>query len=446
MNSIVRSPEFVDIVKQWGQHSTTKAVRTFQQSADNSLNSTDPEMVRDYSKKISRWLLDNYSHGYVPVFNLTGTIIHTNLGRASLDSDLLERVMQQISGPVTLEYDLNKGKRGNREQVIYDRLVQLTGAEAASVTNNNAAAITLILNTFAQNKEVIVARGELIEIGGSFRLPELMMQAGCHLVEVGTTNRTWIEDYSNAITPNTGLLMKVHPSNYSVTGFTHAPTSRELGSLSAKKRIPFVLDLGSGALIDYNKLGLPAEPMPSQAIAEGVDLVTFSGDKLLGGPQAGIIVGRKDLCKKLNNNPLKRALRMDKVLLAILNETLKAYETPDELGQHVRLIREMTVSNKQLNHRAQQVINVLKQKLPDYQIELMVSESQIGSGTQPDNLIPTIAVSIRHSRNSKIVELERSLRALKTPIIGRISAGFLILDMRGANNLDDLLATLSELG
>ena len=372
-------------------------------------------------------------------------MIHTNLGRATLDPELVQRSVLASTRPITLEYDLKRGKRGNREAVIQDRLRFLTGAESAVIVNNNAAAVWIALNTLAYKKEVIVSRGELIEIGGSFRLPELMSRSECKLVEVGTTNRTWIKDYENSITSETALLLKVHPSNYSIQGFTHSVSESELISLAHRSDIPLVLDLGSGALTDLQRFGLPAEPQPKSLVDQGVDLITFSGDKLLGGPQAGIIVGRQRLCEQINANPLKRALRMDKLSLALLNETLKAYEDPESLLKNVRLMQELNETPRQLKHRARQVYAILKEKLPNFDVQIESSDAQLGSGAQPKTTLPSTAISITHKNQSSVVQLEQTLRELSPPIIGRISKERLLLDMRGANPLNELIDTLTSL-
>ena len=445
VDRIARSAEFSALVQEWGFTATTDAIRVVQQAVRKS-SSTAPKLaVADYVSRVSEWLDEHRDRGHVPVFNLTGTIIHTNLGRAVVDSDLLQRAIARLHSPIALEYDLQQGKRGQREKIIEDRLCRLTNSDAAVVVNNNAAALLLLLNTLALNKDVLVSRGELIEIGGSFRLPELMSRAGCRLVEVGTTNRTRIDDYKRAITPNTALILKVHKSNYSIQGFVQEASEQELASLSKATGIPFAVDLGSGALLNTERFGLPQEQQPQHSLNWGGDCVTFSGDKLLGGPQSGLIVGNSEICHAMNSNPLKRALRVDKVTLAILDETLKAYEDPQTVTTYVKLYRDLEVSERILKHRGSQVHQLLSTLLPDFSITLEETESQVGSGAQPDSILPSVAVVVAHSQEKKLQALEKSLRKLDRPVVGRRHKARLHLDMRGADPLDALLDSLHKL-
>lgn len=445
IDRILRAPEILKLISAWGRYSVTDAIRAVQENLRSDESAKKKVSDTDYRDLAIAWLRKHRQHGYQPVFNLTGTLVHTNLGRATLDRQLVDRAAHAATRPVSLEYDLRRGGRGNREAVVSDRLCHLTGAESAIIVNNNAAAVWITLNTLAYGREVVVSRGELIEIGGSFRLPELMARSECKLVEVGTTNRTWLKDYESSITSETALLLKVHPSNYSIRGFTHSVSELELIELAQRKGVPLMLDLGSGALTDLRRFGLPAEPQPNYFIEAGVDLITFSGDKLMGGPQAGIIVGTKRLCEQINANPLKRALRMNKFSLALLDETLKAYEDPDNLHKNVQLIRDLTVAPRQLKHRAAQILAVLEKKLPEFKVKVCSSAAQLGSGSQPDTTIPTIAVTITHSKQTALIELEQRLRGLTTPVIGRISKKQIFLDMRGADPLDELLKTVDAL-
>lgn len=380
---------------------------------------------------------------YTPVFNLTGTIIHTNLGRALLSQALYRSVEPLITQAMNLEYDLDTGKRGDREKFVEDRLTLLTGAEAATVVNNGAAALMLILNSLALGRAVPVSRGELIEIGGSFRLPDIMTRSGCELVEVGTTNRTHQKDFAAAVNQSTGLLLKVHPSNYHIEGFTREVSVRELSELAHENGLPLVVDLGSGTLVDLTRYGLPHEPMPQEVLAQGADLVSFSGDKLLGATQAGIVVGRADLIAALKNNPMKRALRPDKLTLAFLEQTLKLYDEPETLAEKLPLLQTLTVPLATLRERAVRLRETLDEKLPGFRVEVADSECQIGSGSLPDRRLQSVAVTIGHAEEHRVRTTLGSLRRLPVPVIGRIHDGRIWLDMRGAARLEELIENLS---
>tara|TARA_E500000075_G_scaffold86777_1_gene78357 strand:- start:444 stop:1475 length:1032 start_codon:yes stop_codon:yes gene_type:complete len=341
---------------------------------------------------------------------------------------------------MNLEYDLVKGARGQRDTVVEERLCELMGCEAVTIVNNNAAALMLVLNTFGLDAEVPVSRGELVEIGGSFRLPELMSRAGCRLLEVGTTNRTRLSDFANVV-ERASMLLKIHPSNYHIEGFTEAVEAPELAELAAKHDIPSCVDLGSGSLVDLSSLGLPKEPTPQSVLAQGVDLVTFSGDKLLGAVQCGVIAGRQDLIDTIRKNPMKRALRVDKVTLAILNATLKLYAQPEQLVEHLPLLRTLTLTPRQLQARAEAVMANLPAHV---QGTIITSEAQIGSGALPDQNIESVAVSLTHDTLSA-QKLAEALRDATVPVIGRLKDERVLLDMHGADPIDELINVLTGL-
>jgi L-seryl-tRNA(Ser) seleniumtransferase len=385
-----------------------------------------------------------------PVFNLTGTVLHTNLGRALLAEPAIEAAELAMRNAVALEFDLDGGRRSERDHLVRDLLCELTGAEDATVVNNNAAAILLVLNTLSRGREAIVSRGELIEIGGAFRMPEIMRRAGTKLVEVGTTNRTHRKDYVGALGTKTGLILKVHTSNYHIVGFTKAVEAGELAALARAHGVPLVNDLGSGTLIDLSRFGLPHEPTVGEAIAEGADLVTFSGDKLLGGPQTGFIVGRRELIEKLNKNPLKRALRVDKIRLAALEATLRLYRDPERLAQVLPTYRLLARPRKEMEAVARRVLPVLQDKVGGaFAAKTTACASQVGSGALPVETLPSLAIAItpRTARGGQrlLNRLAAALRHVPVPVIGRIENGALLLDLRCLEDAGDFIANLATL-
>lgn len=364
------------------------------------------------------------------IINATGVVLHTNLGRAILSPSALAAVEMCAGHYTNLELDLATGERGSRYSHVVGLLREITGAEAALVVNNNAAAVLLCLAALAAGRETIVSRGQLVEIGGAFRVPEVMAQSGSRLVEVGTTNKTYLSDYERAITPDTALLLKVHPSNYRILGFTQEVTTAELVSLGRKYNIPVMEDLGSGCFLDLKSYGLGDEPTVQEEVAAGVDLLTFSGDKLLGGPQAGIIVGREYLIKTIAKHPLNRALRIDKMTLAALEATLRAYRDPEKARREIPALWLLTMPQEELKQRAQKLYQLLAEKLGQ-KAELQLSQvfSRVGGGALPLAEIPSWGITVRPFHLSAAQTAER-LRHGEPPVLTRIQEEALVLDLR----------------
>ena len=443
---LLEQPFAMELQRRWGRTLTTTALREALKKARSAMaqGSLTPK-VEALLTAAEAALEGQFPRGPRPVLNLTGTLLHTNLGRAALSSGARE-AMVAAAGAVDLELDLSTGRRGQRDQAAEALLCALTGAEAAAVVNNNAAAVLLVLNTYGLGKEVLVSRGELVEIGGSFRIPDIMTRAGATLREVGTTNRTHEGDYAQALGPNAGLMMKVHPSNYAIEGYTSEVSLKTLAALGKHHGVATAFDLGAGSLVDLRRYGLPAEPQPQEAIAAGVDLVTFSADKLLGGPQAGLIVGTKDAIAAVRANPLYRALRVDKVRLAALRATLLAWDQPDPQTQ-LPTLAQLLRPEAEIRRLAEALAPIVKARLgDDWSVEAVPLESQIGSGAQPTTRLPSagLALTPRGAKGRALEHLAQTLRALPTPVLGRITQDAFVLDVRTLADAESLLAALGD--
>ena len=394
-----------------------------------SMNVSFPDLdliSREVEERVTNFMKPSLTR----VVNATGVVIHTNLGRSPLPDDALRHIENIAKGFSNLEYDTKAGERGSRYSHIEDILCELTGAEAAIVVNNNAGGVLLALNTTSSGKEVIVSRGELIEIGGSFRMPDVMSASGATLVEVGTTNKTHLHDYERAIGERTSLIFKVHTSNYKIVGFTDSVALTDLVKLARKYSLLVMEDLGSGCLIDLAYYGIGNEPSVQEIVRKGVDLVTFSGDKLLGGPQTGIILGKREIVDKIKRNPINRALRIDKLTLAALETTLRYYLDEDKAVEQIPTLKMILVKEEELHKRAKKLLRVLAPLRSD-SIEIAMSKtfSEIGGGALPLQKLPTRAISI-HTTHSSVNDLEKAMRHFHIPVIGRIEKGRYLLDLR----------------
>lgn len=395
------------------------------------------QRIGNLPRLIEKRINEKNSFKLKKVINGTGVVIHTNLGRSLIDEEIMKNVFEISSNYSNLEFDLESGKRGSRYSHLEKILSDITGAEASMVVNNNAAAVMLVLSTLAKEKEVIVSRGELIEIGGSFRVPEVMEQSGAILVDVGTTNKTHIWDYEKAINEETGVFLKVHTSNYRILGFTSSVSIEELYELKNKYNIPLVEDLGSGVLIDLSKYGLEYEPTVQDSIKKGVDIVTFSGDKLLGGPQAGIIVGKRKYIDEMKKNPLTRAIRVDKFTISALEATLKLYLDEERIRKKIPTINMLTLSQEELENKAYILEKKLKNNINDknINIEIVDDYSEVGGGSLPLEKLPTKCICISF-KDLSVSKFEKTLRNFKTPIITRVYKDKIYIDMRTIKESD----------
>ena len=383
-----------------------------------------------WASAIEEELAASFRPSLRPVINATGVVLHTNLGRAPLCADALRNMMEIAGGYSNLEFNLKSGERGSRYKHVEEILCRISGAESSLVVNNNAGAVFLTLNSLAEGKEVIVSRGQLVEIGGSFRIPDVMRKSGARLVEVGTTNRTHLRDYEQAISGDTALLLKVHTSNFRILGFTAEVPLRELVALGQAKGVPVMEDLGSGCFIDLSRYGMESEPTVQEAIQAGVEVVTFSGDKLLGGPQAGVILGKKKALDLVKNNPLNRALRIDKLTLAGLESTLRAYLNPDQALKNLPALSMLTCPLEELEGRAKHLRRkMIKIVSSSCQITVREESSQVGGGALPLQVLPTRVLALRPIRVSAAA-LEEKLRRNETPVIPRVKEEEVLLDLR----------------
>jgi L-seryl-tRNA(Ser) seleniumtransferase len=436
IDRLLRAPQAAVLLERFGRDATLAAFRAEAEAARAAIRAGgrapgEAALIDAAADRLARESAPRLRR----VINLTGTVLHTNLGRAPLPEEAIAAAAEAMRHPTTLEFDLATGRRGERDDHLRGLLCALTGAEDATVVNNNAAAVLLVLNTLAKGREVPVSRGELIEIGGSFRMPEIMARAGCRLVEVGTTNRTHARDYQGAIGPRTALLMRVHQANFAISGFTARVPDRKLAAIAKAAGLPFIADLGAGALVDLARFGLPPEPTPADALAAGADLVTFSGDKLLGGPQAGLVVGRAELVRRLNRNPLKRALRLDKGRIAALEAVLRLHLAPDRLVARLPALALLARPEASIRAAAERLAAGLAPALgPGWRIADEPCRSQIGSGALPVERLPSVAVTVAGRRPDL---LAARLRALPVPVLGRVADGRLWLDCRCLTEADE---------
>jgi L-seryl-tRNA(Ser) seleniumtransferase len=444
LDRLLNDITFAPLLAHYARNEVTSALRSelelLRARAVSADLSADALKTQAIATNVDSRLLRRTRPRMRPVFNLTGTVLHTNLGRALLSDTAVQSVVRALTAPVNLEFDLSSGSRGDRDDLVEPLFCELTGAEAATVVNNNAAAVLLMLNTIANRHEVVVSRGELVEIGGSFRIPDVMRSAGAKLVEVGTTNRTHATDYADAIGPRTALLMKVHTSNYAIRGFTASVGVADLAAIGRARGVPVGVDLGSGSLIELDLWGLPKEPTVRDAVAAGADLVAFSGDKLLGGPQAGIIVGRTDLIQRLKKNPLKRALRVGKLTLAALEPVLALYRTPDLLADRLPTLRLLTRNAAAIQAQTLRLLPFVQTALMQmYVVTAVPMMSQIGSGALPVDGLPSYGLCVRKAagKRGNLIRLAAILRELPRPIIGRIVEKALWLDMRCLDAADE---------
>ncbi len=437
VDRILQQDQVKDLFEEYPRWLVVKTVQVVMEEKRKWILTSDLNSLSDYSTTLEKFLMkvsEDISMvaglSLRRVINVTGVVVHTNLGRSLLNTDVLQNLATIASHFSNLEYDLEEGVRGSRYSHVEDILCELTGAEAALVVNNNAGAVLLTLSTMAGGREVIVSRGQLVEIGGSFRIPDVMRNSRARLVEVGTTNKTHLRDYRKAITEETSLLLKVHTSNFQIVGFTSEVKLEDLVKLGREHSLPVMEDLGSGCLVDLSKFGLTREPTVQEAVRTGVDVVTFSGDKLLGGPQAGIILGKKEVIKRIKENSLNRALRIDKLTLAALESTLRLYMEGEAVLEKIPTLRMLTLAPGEIESRAKRLYDGLKKENSGtFLAEIRDDNSRVGGGALPLQGLPTKVIAIKPVHVS-VESLEESLRRYDPPIIARIDDGRLLMDVR----------------
>ena len=430
-------PEIKDLAERYSRSELTRVLRSTLEEIRTALlaESLDPARAERLASRegivgrLRRLLASRLRSSYRKVINGTGVLLHTGLGRSVLPSAAVDAFRANHTGYSIVEVDGRSGERNQREGALREVLCELTGAESATVVNNNAAATLLILGTFARGKEVIVSRGQLVEIGGSFRVPDIMKESGARLVEVGTTNRTYAKDFEAAITPETGMLLEVHTSNYAIRGFAHHTALEDLVELGASKGLPVASDLGSGCFLDMMKFGFEHEPMVRDKVLAGPEVVCFSGDKLLGGPQAGIIVGKKTAVEKVRAHPLFRALRVDKVSLTLLEATLRLYRNPEQVQDNIPILRMLSSSPELLKEKADAFAAEFENNSGRLELEVVETSAQTGSGSLPDQAIPSWALAIEHSELNPR-KLSEALRSANPPVFTRVHGERVLVDFR----------------
>ena len=431
---LLEKEEIQNAIEEYGREIVMEAIREEMEGLRAYIGTCEDEKaaldrIESLTEQILRYVKKVNTPNMRMVINGTGTILHTNLGRAPISQEHMAKLSNIVTGYSNLEYNLEAGKRGERYSHFEELLCRLTGAEAAMAVNNNAAAVMLILSSMAKGGEVVVSRGELVEIGGKFRIPDVMEQSGATLVEVGTTNKTHYSDYEDAITEDTKALLKVHTSNYRIVGFTDTVTIADLAPLAKERELPLIEDLGSGVLVDLSKYGLTYEPTVQDSIKNGADVVCFSGDKLLGGPQAGIIIGKKKYIDMMKKNQLTRALRIDKFTATALELVLQEYLSEEKAIQNIPVLRMIHETKEEVTVRARSLKNMLNRAGLEADFGLEECESQIGGGSLPLERIPSMAVTVK-PHNISVPKLEEEMRHLEVPIIPRTANDTIYLDVR----------------